>query len=271
MKNNMNNINIYNERMDKSVEDKLWFIDKVDADIYVDFGCANGNLLKHLQSIHKSKGMTNKYYIGYDNNVEMINIAKQTNGSLIVFMSNFDNVKNYVDLIKYENKNVKKVCLILSSVLHEVYAYSTYTELKKFWSDINKFDFDYIAIRDMHLFTNLNDSESDSCYIMRNQINKYCNTYQIEDFEYKWGCLNTVDRIIHFLLKYRYVENWKRELNENYFSMNYFKLESSLSDEYNLAYCEHYCLPYIKDIVKKDLDINFNYNTHVKYLWKKKA
>ena len=38
METKLNNISIYNERMDKSIKDKLWFIDKVDANVYVDFG-----------------------------------------------------------------------------------------------------------------------------------------------------------------------------------------------------------------------------------------
>ena len=77
METKLNNISIYNERMDKSIKDKLWFIDKVDANVYVDFGCANGNLLKHLSYIHQKQGKTDIQYIGYDNNDEMLKIARQ--------------------------------------------------------------------------------------------------------------------------------------------------------------------------------------------------
>ena len=55
--------------MDKSIEDKLWFNNMVDADVYVDFGCANGNLLKTMYQMNP-----HKTYIGYDNNIEMIKI-----------------------------------------------------------------------------------------------------------------------------------------------------------------------------------------------------
>ena len=62
----------------------------------------------------------NKTYIGYDNNLEMINIARENcRNTHIKFMSNLNIIKNYID-VNFKNK---KVCLILSSVLHEIYSY----------------------------------------------------------------------------------------------------------------------------------------------------
>ena len=100
METKLNNISIYNERMDKSIKDKLWFIDKVDADVYVDFGCANGNLLKHLSYIHQKQGKTDNQYIGYDNNVEMLKIASQycKRFKNISFTIDFVNIRNDYDL-----------------------------------------------------------------------------------------------------------------------------------------------------------------------------
>jgi SAM-dependent methyltransferase len=133
METKLNNISIYNERMDKSIKDKLWFIDKVDANVYVDFGCANGNLLKHLSYIHQKQGKTDIQYIGYDNNDEMLKIARQNCNRFknISFTNDFVNIRNDYDIL-----NDKKVCLILSSVLHEVYSYSKDLKKKKIFGNL---------------------------------------------------------------------------------------------------------------------------------------
>jgi len=39
----------------------------------------------------------------------------------------------------------------------------------------------------------------------------------LNSFESKWGSINDSYRtFMHYLLKYRYKNNWKREVNENY-------------------------------------------------------
>ena len=42
--------NAYNGRMELSMMDKLFFVDKVDTDLIVDFGCANAVLLKAIRT-----------------------------------------------------------------------------------------------------------------------------------------------------------------------------------------------------------------------------
>lgn len=72
MGNAIENIEIYNDRMSKTLIDKIFFIDKVDADVFVDFGCADGTVLGHLHDLFPGN-----YYIGYDINPSMIAIAKE--------------------------------------------------------------------------------------------------------------------------------------------------------------------------------------------------
>ena len=38
----ISNVDNYVEGMQKSLDDKLFFVDKLDFDVIVDFGCANG-------------------------------------------------------------------------------------------------------------------------------------------------------------------------------------------------------------------------------------
>jgi trans-aconitate methyltransferase len=42
----------YLKRMQNGMDDKLWWVDKVDSKIIVDYGCADGTLLKHIRELH---------------------------------------------------------------------------------------------------------------------------------------------------------------------------------------------------------------------------
>ena len=269
METKLNNISIYNERMDKSIEDKLWFINKVDADIYVDFGCANGNLLKHLSYIHQRQGKTDIKYIGYDNNNEMLELAIQNCNRFknISFTNDFLNIRN-----DYDIPNDKKVCLILSSVLHEVYSYSNAKEKEDFWDSIHYLNFDYIAIRDM---TSGIDMNSFTQYVSRTieyqimAVKEKANQQQLLDFQRYWGRINSLHDLTHFLLKYKYVENWDRELKENYLPLTTSILHYRLNFSYERKYHKLYCLPYLKNLFKKDFGINFIGYTHMNVLYVK--
>ena len=105
---NINDIKIYNNRMDASIDDKLWFINRINADIYVDFGCANGNLLKTMYQMNP-----HKTYIGYDNNIEMIKIAwENCEHTTIEFMPSIKSIKNF-NLSKQKEITYKIIINIL--------------------------------------------------------------------------------------------------------------------------------------------------------------
>ena len=67
----INNIEVYNKNMSMSMYDKAFFIDKVDADLFVDFGCADGALLEFCKFL-----VPDLKYIGYDIDPKMICLAK---------------------------------------------------------------------------------------------------------------------------------------------------------------------------------------------------
>ena len=60
----------YNARMAKSLLDKSFFLDKIECDIIVDFGCANGELLEFI-----SEFSGDKILVGYDIDADMVNLA----------------------------------------------------------------------------------------------------------------------------------------------------------------------------------------------------
>ena len=125
MGNAIQDIEIYNDRMSKTLIDKIFFIDKVDADVFVDFGCADGTVLGHLHDLFPGN-----YYIGYDINPSMITIAKEKNkDKKIQFFSTITEIDKYLAEIGKQHT----VCLILNSVIHEVYSYSSYEEIENFY------------------------------------------------------------------------------------------------------------------------------------------
>ena len=267
----INNLEIYNYRMDKSIEDKLWFIDKVEEiGIFVDFGCGAGTLLKELYKIY---GKTKKY-IGYDNNLDMLCIARNNcKNTTIIFGHFFDQIKKYID----QNYPGEKVCLIMSSVLHEIYSYCSEDEILKIWKDIeNKLNPNYIVIRDMtwgfnhekYSYRQEQAKHLDCCY----KISRLANQDQIKDFERVIGrkLISDPRDITHFLLKYKYVENWDREVQENYLSYEVMDIVSELSNKYKLTYYKFYCLPYLHEQFMKDFDIDFIGNTHYNLLLERK-
>ena len=93
------------------------------------------------------------------------------------------------------------------------------------------------------------------------------------DFEQIWGPISQNKNLIHYLMKYRYVENWEREVRENYFPV-YLEdlLNTLLSDNiYEIVYSNHYILPFTKSKIEKDFNIILADNTHVQILLRKKG
>lgn len=141
----LNNFNSYNAEMKKSLLDKIYFMDKVESKVFVDFGCANGELIKFLNALFPEY-----HYIGYDIDENMIKLAYENltdeNGVIsdnITLMSKWEEVESYVLLLN------EPTTLILNSVIHEVYSYSNLIENNNFWKNVFGGIFDYVVVRDM--------------------------------------------------------------------------------------------------------------------------
>ena len=80
--------------------------------------------------------------------------------------------------------------------------------------------------------------------------------------------MTSYKNFIHFLLKHRYVENWNRELHENYLPLTFEKLLLKIHPRYAITYCEHYTLPFLSDAVMKKFGIPINHPTHIKLVCK---
>ena len=250
----INNIEIYNQRMAAGMEDKTWFVDKVcnDVRVVVDYGCADGTLLSLIHYLHPDLVL-----IGVDNNDKMLKLAKYNVPSAL-----FYTVGQFRDI----RFNFGNAVLILSSVVHEIFSYD-----KDPTSTMNVLfgkGFKYIAIRDMMISSDISNPISDRSDIIK--VSLKADQKMLQKFESIHGNIRNKKNLIHFLMKYKYVENWNREVRENYlpYDLENF-LREIIPNTYQVEYLEHYTLPYLKKIVKEDFGIELKDKTHLKLLLKK--
>jgi len=246
------NYEIYIKRMRKSMKDKLWFVDFLDKDeiMVVDYGCSDGTLLNLLPD--------NWGKIGYDIDIKMLEKGRKINKNLTL-------INKWTDVETLIKDTDSTKVLVLSSIIHEIYSYSSLEEIEEFWYRVFNSGFDYVVIRDMIPSINI-DREPDINDVRR--VYKYGNYEMVDEFNKIWGKIDFSNKnLVHYLLKYRYVENWKKEVRENYFPV--YKedlLNNIIPDTYNVEFIHHYKLPFLKNVIKKDFDIELNDNTHLKLL-----
>lgn len=243
------NITKYNNQMAKSMEDKLFFLNKIettDVDRIVDFGCANCELFKYVPSTWN--------LVGVDNNKEMKKLANK----------NFPQATICENLNQVETTN--NTLLNMSSVIHEVYSYCSKKEINQFWKSVFNSNYKYIVIRDM-MVSDITDRP------LRKQDLKDIETMKdqttFKDFEKVWG-MKSYRNLIHYLLKYRYTENWERELHENYLPITLEQLLKKIPSNYEFIYLNRYTLPFIKNTVFETYGHTIRENTHAQIILKRK-
>lgn len=240
----------YNARMELSMLDKLFFLDKIDAGMIVDFGCANGALMKAIRQFNSHVPL-----LGYDIDPEMAKISQSVVGDW--------------DLIRGRVKTCNNPTLVLSSVLHEVCHYGSKTDIDTFWAQVFETGFEYIVLRDMVPGRSIN--RPSHINDVKRVYGKFLDSKALNEFESVWGSIENNKQLIHFLLKYRYIEpNWMREVRENYMPVDREVLLAKIPEEYDVIFHEHYVLPYIFQSVKKDFGIEIKDPTHLKLILKKR-
>lgn len=291
----ISNYDVYDLRMRKSLIDKAFFLDKVDADVFVDFGCADGALLGLMSSIFPEYT-----YIGYDNDPTMVKLAYSTmfhyaRDRDLDFFIHFD-WDRIVDRIAAEKVQGKKTCLILSSVIHEVYNYCTPEEVAQFWDRVTNTGFDFVVIRDMgktwydlslagrfgpdESFTTdmLLTDEKSSTYLVE-KVRETCRgeiglRERLDLFEKRWGSIDMQNNLVHFLMKYPYAENWERELNEDYFPVGTLEVAGKFDrDRWSSTFTEVFALPFNERRILKDFGFTWKHalkvSTHYKMIFER--
>lgn len=239
---------IYLHRMQKSVLDKMFFADKVfePVDAVVDFGCANGELIKALHAF-----WDDVRYVGYDISEKMIAAAKE----------NVPQATFFCDWAQLPVDPAKSLVNI-SSTIHEVYSYGTQKDVDVFWQRIFHSGFRYVTIRDMML-SETAFAPADPADLAKVRANtRYA--LQLADFEAVWGPIVTRHDLVHFLLKYTYTQNWDREVRENYLPVTIEQVRAMIPDGYRITWQQHTPLPYIAWQVRRDFGVELTEATHGK-------
>lgn len=249
-------MNRYLDCMSKGLSDKLYFLDKVNLDILIDFGSADGITLDYV-----SKVKPNWKLIGYDIDEKMIEISRNKYEHI-----QFESEWNVIEKIIEENKHLK-IGILLSSVIHEIYSYSRSKQIEYFWENqIFNSNIDYVIIRDMMPL----DIYNEMSFYEIDKIREKSNKYKLKDFELKWGSINKNYRtLLHWLLKYKYEINWRREVYENYLPITLeFLKDKCVPSDWYIEFEEHYLYEYIKNLIKTDFDVELVEPTHLKMIIK---
>ena len=253
---NIDNLKSYFRGMSEGLQDKLFFMDKIkNMDVIVDFGCANGYILQQINKISPHIKL-----IGYDIDEKMLSSAeKNLHHTNITLVENWKLAESIIS--QYINPT-----LLLSSVIHEVYSYSNNNKNNYFWNNqVFNDKFKYVVIRDMMPsldYYKFNMSDVD-------KIRSKSDTKYLSQFENRWGSIDDdFKTLLHWILKYRFTDNWDRELNENYLPLTIETLKSKIPKKWKIVHEEHYVLPFLQKTIMNDFGVNLNQPTHIKMILK---
>jgi hypothetical protein len=241
--------------MSKSVLDKMFFLDKIPDDVVIiDWGCADGSLLKEV-----IRFFPDNEYLGYDIDERMVTLAEEK-VDVKVYNSTSALIRDAEQ--KYKDKTV---VVNLSSVIHEVYSYRNVEEIDDFWFVVFKIA-DIVVIRDM-IFEQSMDRASNPNDVKK--IRSKSDRRYLQDYESIEGSIKNNKNLIHYLMKYRYKDNWEREVRENYFPLSRERLDMLIPDNFMIRYETMFALPYTQRVVERDFGIEIKDNTHLKMILEK--
>ncbi len=220
---NIVNPEIYLSRMSKPLAEKLkivHFLPENPLEV-LDVGCADG-----VVTIEMARMFPETHFHGIDINPEFISIARDHSAGL--HNVTFETVYLRNLLAREQKYDAVTFC----SVLHEFASYGEgLTSVVKALADAHELlkKKGRIVIRDM-IFS---EYKRNTDFGMKSVIEKiYAKKGLVEliaDFETYFGKLNDIYTINHFLLKYKYSDNWDREGKENYVPVTFDQYEQIFS------------------------------------------
>lgn len=255
----LQNYSVYTKRMEASLQEKLYFLGSLSPDVkyILDFGCANGVLLEAVSR-------TGYTCFGIDNDEYMRKLtqARMNTTEKCIY-------KSIGEFLKFNREKVGQTAIILSSVMHEVFHYNSEDDALDIIKEIFTAGFKQICIRDMALNSDLYISSPKPLL----EVEKIKNHYLYDSYINHLGHeIKSYADLYHFLLKYRYAENWDRELNENYIMhpmeklLGIFKRYMGVNN-YSINYFEHKVLEYTQNKVYEDFGILMNKAVNYKIIY----
>lgn len=247
----------YYERLGSSLEEKLFFISRIPSDVtvFADFGCGDGRLLANLAERRHCD-----FQIGYDINAKALPEA-DTHSIYTAHLGLF------AAAVLRQQRLGRKVCLILSSVVHEVLSQGR--NWFKFWNDIRTINPDWIVIRDMacSLEAQIAPAGPEARHLEADPRMANSLLYNAD----VPGMFSTRAEMLEALLKYRYSENMKQELDETYFPLaaeQWLNL-TNVGSGYQIQHFDHHSVPWHRENWKRDFGMDIEDPTHIKIILKK--
>lgn len=240
----------YLNRMAKSLEEKLFFLKHIDLrnKIIIDFGCADGTLLKHLQERNRLLDI-NDIYIGVEKNKEFYDAVKND----IDYV--FSDLNELARFLPTYDKAGREVVFITSSVLHECDSFEQ-MRIRSFVASCC----DFWVIRDMYFKEH--DYGHRTTLLLLSQIVKNSDREQLA---YHLMCRSDYDintkMLAEYLMKYPYVENWDTEVKEYYWSTEWGNILRDMQ-WMDTIYDNAYTNKFIEDKIFNDYGIKINWTTH---------
>ena len=245
----------YLARMDKTLSDKLFWLDKINPDeisIIVDFGCGGGTLLSKVRQDPRFK---DKIFVGIDSNLDFekdfwmaMGVPRHTDPKIKHFTSP-EAINKYL--------NSDRVLLIFSSVLHECYSFNT---LPFKWHQVKT---KYVVIRDMFtpisaLFEEEIPTKDKLKIFTKADKKQFYDHFKRRGWNFKYG-----RNWVEFLMKYHYKNNWETEREENYFATDWYAIETYLDDNnFYKLYQSTYNIPWLVNKARRDFGFTYSQPTH---------
>lgn len=197
------NNDIYLERMKAGLYDKTWWVDKIgpNTTTIIDYGCACGDLFRFIEDMFPDKFK----FIGIETNEK--------------FLVNAYTEADYYRDIHDVECDWEHTVLVMNSVIHEIYSYLSDSAFRKILNYVFDKGVAHVAIREMDLsYVKDDDNEivnwaTDVAIVASN---KYEKQWVEHLCTYPTNEKNHIEQAVEFVLKYRYRENWAREVNERY-------------------------------------------------------
>lgn len=255
----------YLERMEKSMREKLFFLEHIDLDnkIVIDFGSANGALVKELIKMN----FENTTYFCIENNEEFFEECKKLEKDRtadVCVLSGLTEVEMWLRHYKEHGQDDREVVLICSSVMHELTP-----KMQKSVVGFSRAYCDYMVVRDMFYdYDSIPDEREKD--ILEKIICLAPRPDLMQQFFYLRGL--SKKSIAEYLLKYSYVENWNTEVHEKYLDVDWINIKYFETEEVEVEriYENYYRNTFIASRVYNTFGIRINWCTHGQMILKMK-
>ncbi|TGE29763.1 class I SAM-dependent methyltransferase [Hymenobacter metallicola] len=240
---------------------KLFFVEHLPRlGTILDYGCADGKMAEALAGEEFAGRFSFGSMALFDIDQQMLDRIPED-----FWIWKFREEQPALDMLAQSGAAPYPSAILFSSVLHETYTHQP-GQMNDLWQRVAATGVEYIIIRDMFW----QEGQKGACLGPTRSLTEAGLTQLYkEHLTTQWPSLSAVANHVQFLLKYPYVENWQRELQENYFALP--DLRPVLAPlGYEPMHWSHHQVPFIQERIKTDTGIELPFNTHLTAIFKRK-